>query len=138
MAQTTRDVEQLVNDYVDAWHGDYSKLDVVAESVTVYDPGAPGGEIHRRDALETYIRDLREGFPDLRIVIDDMLATDEVVMAEWTITGTHEGEYNDIPPTDREVELTGMDKILVADGNIREHRIYFNLQELFEQLGLAE
>ncbi|WP_276255441.1 ester cyclase [Halomontanus rarus] len=139
MAQTAPDAEQLVENYAEIWNdAAYGMIpEVTAESVTVYDPGAPDGEVHGRDGLEAFLRELRTAFPDLHIAIEDILASDEVIMGEWTVTGTHEGEFNDIPPTDRERELTGMDKILVADGRVQEHRIYYDLHELFEQLGLT-
>lgn len=127
-----------MNDYVNLWNGDFSKLDVVSESVTVYDPGVPDGELHGRDAVEKHIKELHAAFPDFQIALEDTLASDELIMGEWTATGTHEGEFNGIPPTGREIDLTGMDKIRVRNGAVQEHRIYFNLQEMFEQLGLTE
>lgn len=130
--------EQLTSDYVDLWNGDFSKLDVVSTSVTVHDPGAADGELHGRDAVETYIKELREGFPDFQITVEDTLTSDDLIMGEWTATGTHEGEFNDVPPTGNELDLTGMDKIRVADGTVQEHRIYYNLQEMFEQLGVTQ
>lgn len=138
MAQATPDVEQLVSDYEDVWNGDFSKLEVVSESADVYDPGAPGGAVHGRDGVEAYVRELQTGFPDLRITIDDWVARDEMVMLEWTATGTHEGEFDDIPPTGREIDITGMAKILVSDDKIREDHIHWDTQEMFEQLGLTE
>jgi steroid delta-isomerase-like uncharacterized protein len=138
MAQATRDVEQLISDYQDLRNGDFSKLDVVAESATIRDPAAPEGEVQGRDALEAYLREFRSGFPDLRITIDDTLAGDEAVTAEWTATGTHEGEFNGIAPTEREIGIAGMDNIQVAGGRVQEHWVYYDLRELFEQLGLTE
>lgn len=138
ITEPTAEVEQVVNDYLDVWHGDFSKLEVVAESVTVSDPAAPDGEIHGRDAFEAFVREVRTGFPDMTFSIDEQVASDGVLMYEWTGTGTHEGEFNDIPPTGQELELTGMSKTVIADGKVQEDRIYFNLQELFEQLGLTE
>lgn len=114
MERTTRDVEQLMSDYLDLWNGDYSKLEVVSESTALYHPNAPEEGIHGRDALEAHIRELYDAFPDHHLAIDDMLPSDEVVMTEWTMTGTHEGEYNGLPPTEREIELTGMGKTMIA------------------------
>lgn len=42
------------------------------------------------------------------------------------------------PPTNREIEIMGTDKILITDDKVQEHRIYYNLQEMFEQLGLTD
>lgn len=136
----TTEHDQLVRDYLDVWNEEeYAKLPaVVADSITVYDPGAPEGEVHGRDAFEAFLRELRTGFPDFQVTIDDRLDGENVVMGEWTVTGTHEGEFDDVPPTEREIELTGMDKLVIADGKVQEHRIYYNLQEMFEQLGVTE
>lgn len=140
MAEPKQEVESLLGDYIDVWNeADYSKLpDVVDESIDVFDPGAPGGELHGRDALEGFIREIRTGFPDFEVRLGDVLAADDIVMAEWTATGTHEGEFNGIPPTERELELEGMDKFLLEDGKLQEHRIYYDLQGMLEQLGVAE
>lgn len=135
MTVAARDVER---EYRELWNEDFSKLDVVAESVDVSVPSMSDGEIHGRDAFEAYLRELRTGFPDWHVTVDDVLAGDGMVMKEWTVTATHEGEYNGIPPTHREMEGSGMAKILIRDGKMQEDRLYYDLQEVFEQLGLTE
>jgi len=139
MAQSTPDVEQTVKSYVDVWNtGDYAKIpDVVAESATIYDPGAPKGELHGRDGVESHLRELRSGFPDFTITIEDMLSSDEVAMVEWTVTATHEGEFDDIPPTGQQITLRGMSKTVITDGKVREDRIYHDFHEFLDQLGLV-
>lgn len=128
-----------MDDWGDLWSGDFSKLDVASESVAIYDPAAPGGEVHGRDALESYIRKLHTAFPDFTMDMheNDMLTSDDVVMIEWTGTGTHEGEFAGIPPTGREFRVIGMSKILISDGKVQEDRIYFDPRELLDQLGLT-
>jgi len=138
MAADTPDIEQVVNDYVAVWNGDFSKADVISDSVSHYQPNVPDGGIHGRGAVEAHIRSFREAFPDQHQTIDDMLATDEVVMTEWTLTGTHEGEYVGIRPTGREIELEGMGKTRIADGRIEDDRLYYDRQAILEQLGLAD
>lgn len=142
MAETSAtDHEQLMTiyqDYEDLWNGDFSNLDVIADSMTFYDPAAPEGEIHGRDVFEAYLHEVRTAFPDWHIEVDDLLVGDGVIMKEWTVTGTHEGEFNGIPPTEREIEISGMAKVLIADGKVQEDRLYFNQQDVFEQLGLTE
>lgn len=130
--------EQLLNDYAGLWNGDHSDFETVSESVLVADPGAPEGEIRGRDAFRSYLDELRTGFPDFHVRLDEVLAGDDVIMAEWTVTATHEGEFDGIPPTGRKMGFSGMDKLLVADGKVQEHHIYYDVQEMLEQLGLAE
>lgn len=139
MAKTSATkIESLMSDYTELWNGDFSKLDVVAESVDIYHHAAPDGVIHGRESLKGFIHEFHSAFPDFHIAVDDWISSDEVVMKEWTMTGTHEGEFNDIPPTGREIESMGMAKILVADGKVQEDRLFYNPQVMFEQLGLKE
>jgi steroid delta-isomerase-like uncharacterized protein len=133
--------EQTLNayqDYEDLWNGDFSKLSVVAESIAVYNPSLPDGELHGREAFEAYLREIRSAFPDWQVVADDLLVGDGIVMKEWTITGTHEGEYEGVPPTGREIEFKGMAKDIIADGEVQEQWLYHDPQEVYEQLGLIE
>lgn len=136
MAKTsTPEIDALMSEYTELWNGDFSKLDVVAESVAVYHPAAPDGVVRGRDALEAFIREFHSAFPDFRITVDDWMSTDGVAMKEWTVTGTHKGEFNGIPPTGSEIETSGMAKIRIADGRVQEDRLYYNPQLMAEQLG---
>lgn len=139
MSKTEKtDHESLMNDYTALWNGDFSKLDVVAESVDLYVPSLSDGEIHGRDAFEAYLRELRTGFPDWHVTMKDMLANEDVVMKEWTVTATHKGEYNGIPATERTIDISGMGKILIVNGEVQEDHLYYDFHELIEQLGLTE
>lgn len=98
-------IEQIISDYVDVWNGDFSEIGVVSESISLDHPNAPEGGVHGRDAFEDDVRGLHEGFPDHHLMVDAMLIGGEIVMTEWTTTGTHEGEYKDVPPTGHELDL---------------------------------
>lgn len=134
MADTTQH-EQLVNDWYALWSGDLSKLDVLAESVEIVDPLA---ELHGRDEVEGFVREVQTAFPDIDFTLTDLLASDDLVMAEWRVTGTHEGEFKDIPPTEHEVDQQGMEKLLIAGNKVKEARIYFDQQEMLTQLGVTD
>ena len=127
--------EQPMSDYLALWHGEYSKIDSVSDSFVAYEPSAPDGAVHGRDAFEAYVRELRTAFPDFTITAEALLEDDEIVMAEWTATGTHEGEFNGLPPTGRRFEHRGMSKFVIADGKVQEERMYYNPLEIAEQLG---
>lgn len=127
--------EQLVDDWYALFNGDLSKLDVLAESIAINDPLA---ELHGRDEVEAFIQEMRTAFPNMQLSWTDMLADDDVVMVEWSVTGTHEGEFTGIPPTGNEVEQQGMEKLLISDDKVQEAMIYFDTQEMLAQLGAAE
>ncbi|MEF8790810.1 MAG: ester cyclase [Haloarculaceae archaeon] len=130
--------EQPMSAYLALWNGEYSKIDSVSDSFVAYEPSAPGGEVHGPDALEAYVRELRTAFPDFTITPEALLEDAEIVMTEWTATGTHEGEFNGLPPTGRTFEHRGMSKFVIADGRIQEERMYYDPREIAEQLGFLE
>jgi steroid delta-isomerase-like uncharacterized protein len=140
MAQATSDVEQCVKEWVAIWNTvAYERLpDVLDESAAVYDPGAPDGVLEGRDEFEAHLRELRTAFPDFTIRLEEMLSEDGVAMIEWIATATHEGEFDGIPATNREIELRGMSKTLVRDGEIVEDRVYHDFHAFLEQLGLTD
>lgn len=137
MSDTDSQTGQVVRDFV-AWeNGDSSKVDVVSESLDIYNPGLDGGEVHDRESYAAYLREGRSAFPDMQIAIEEIVVDGETVMAEVRITGTHEGEFNGIPPTDRSVDIRGIGKFLIIDGTVEECHIYYDSQEMANQLGVT-
>jgi steroid delta-isomerase-like uncharacterized protein len=138
MAQATTDAERVATDYVELWNERaFERIpDLVSESFVHVDPN--GSEVHGRDGMEEYIRGILSGFPDLHVDVTEMVSSGGTVMYEATLTMTHEGEFEGIPPTGRELEIPEMATIEVADGTVEAHRVYFDNQETLRQLGLVE
>ena len=86
-------------------------------------------------------RTFRSSGLDFRIFtsrqIRSIVSRCDVVIVEFTITGTHDGALKGIPPTGRKLELRGMEKFRVVDGQIQEMHAYFDSQEIPEQFGLT-
>jgi len=78
------------------------------------------------------------GFPDSRIVIDSCIAEGDTVVSRWTLTGTHDGMFQGIPPTGRPVKFSGMECNRVADGRLIEHRAMFDNLALLQQIGAMQ
>ena len=137
MGKTVSQTEQIVRDFV-AWeNGNSSKVDIVSESIDVYNPGLDGGEVHDRESYAAYLQEGRSAFPDMQIALEEIVANGDIVMAEVRITGTHEGEFKGLPPTDRSVDIRGMGKFLVTDGTVEECYLYYDTQEMANQLGIT-
>ena len=138
MAETTADAERLLEEYETIWNErDYSKIpDVVSESYVRVSPVAGEG-VRGHDGLEEFIRGLEASFSDFEVSFEEQLVGEDVAMFEATFTGTHDGEFNEIPPTNEEVEFPNMSIIQFEDGKIREHRTYYDPQEFAEQIGVT-
>lgn len=69
---------------------------------------------------ETFL-EAREGFPDLNIAVEDVMAEEDRVAARVTMRGTHLGEFQGIAPTGKRVEVRAIDMFRIREGKIVEH-----------------
>lgn len=78
--------------------------EVLAANVQLHDPAAPdcpAGIKHVKQLETGYMK----GFPNKKLKIDQIFATNDQVAVYWTCTGTHKGQYEDIPATNHEIKL---------------------------------
>lgn len=137
MTGDTTDPERLVAEYIALWNDrEFSKLShVVSESFTLTSPTA--GTVQGPDAVEAHARSVVGGFPDYRIAVHETLVGEGVVVTESTLSGTHEGAFDGIPPTGDSFDVQAMAKFVVEDSELREERAYFDLYDVLGQLGLV-
>jgi steroid delta-isomerase-like uncharacterized protein len=82
-------------------------------------PGDPPAKLI--DTFKETFSEAREGFPDLTISIEDVMAEGDWVTARVTMRGTHRGEFQGIAPTGKRVEVRAIDMFRIEDGKIAEH-----------------
>ena len=63
---------------------------------------------------------LRNAFPDICMEIDDLFAEGNKVGCRFTVTGTHSGIYQGIPPTGNKISIQGINIFQIDDGKIVE------------------
>lgn len=73
--------------------------------------------------------------PDAQIAVHGSLAERDLVASRWTITGTHRGEFQGVPPTGRQVTMSGIDISRCVDGKVAEHWAQFDLVGVLQQIG---
>ena len=95
-------------------------------------PGMPPGlDGMKQSALLT-----NKAFPDMQAKLEDMLAEGDKIACRWTATGTHEGEFMGVPPTNKPVTITGIHIDRIAGGKIVETWNYSDMMEVMQQLGM--
>ena len=99
----------------------------------------PGMRLSRGpEGLREFARSLHDGFDDIHVVIDDLIATEDGVAARWhTDRQTHTGVYRGIPPTGRSVRTTGNNLYRIKDGRIRAAWVEADSVGLAQQLGVV-
>jgi steroid delta-isomerase-like uncharacterized protein len=80
----------------------------------------------------------RSAMPDLRVVIEDMIAEEDKVAVRYTLEGTHEGELFGIPPTGKRLSVKSISVERVSGGKIREHWRITDSLDMMQQLGVME
>ena len=110
--------------------------ELVAPDLRDTSPGIPPGvPTTGPDTLKSIVSQLRSAFPDLQITIDEMIAEGDTVVARTTVTGTHRGNFQGIPPTGKRVSWGTIDIVQLRDGQFVSH---YGLQDglgLLQQVG---
>ena len=73
------------------------------------------------DTFKETFAEAREGFPDLSITVEEVMAEGDRVAARVTMRGTHRGEFQGIAPTGKRVEVKAIDMFRISGGKIVEH-----------------
>ena len=72
------------------------------------------------EGIRQLISSVRSGLPDINVTAEDILADGDKVAYRWSARSTHRGELMGIPPTGKQVTMTGTDIYRIQDGKIVE------------------
>ena len=135
---TTQDSGNVMRQYFDAisrrdfdairkiYHPDYSYT------------GANGDRQDGPEAGLAVARTYTTAFPDLTFDIRHMhTAGADVVVTEFVVRATHQGELMGIAPTNRSIEVPICNIIELRDGRVYAEREYFDMAHLMQQLGVT-
>jgi steroid delta-isomerase-like uncharacterized protein len=103
------------------------RYEIVA-TAEVYD-GA--GEVDR------YYQETRAAFPDQRNELIALHHSDDAVIAEFWLRGTHNGDFRGVPPTGKSFECRMAAFFLFEDDKLVCERVYFDAITILSQLGLV-
>jgi len=79
----------------------------------------------------------RTAFPDMRYMLEHIIAEGDIVVEHWTARGTHRGRLFGIAPTDKHFENTGINIHHIVDGKIVEIWEVADGLGLLQQLGVV-
>jgi predicted ester cyclase len=109
--------------------------DFVAPNFVNHDP-SPGFTPDLEGLKQAYNHFLAAN-PDGYHVVEDMLAEGDKVVTRLSARGTQTGELFGIPPTDKQVSMTGIAVHRIANGKIVEHWSEIDNLGMMEQLGVV-
>jgi len=97
--------------------------------------GAPGlnKEVH-----EGFTRAFLEAFPDIEHVVEDIIESGQKVILRGYFTGTHQGNFNGIPPTNKKVKASWIDIMeFNSQGQVQNEWVEVDMVGVMQQLGVV-
>ena len=118
----------IVRRWIETFNKPYrpqTEVDVLAPGYITHAPWLPGPL--DLEAWSQFTASFVEAFPDLRLTVEDIFSGEDMVAARVAFRGTHRGEFQGIPPTDKEVAFSSMEFNRVVDGKVEEHWVELDL-----------
>jgi steroid delta-isomerase-like uncharacterized protein len=85
--------------------------------------------------FKPFVQALRSAFPDMKVTIDYVIEQGDKVVARWTSTMTHRGEFLGIAPTGKKATITGTTTQRISGGKIVEGWDNWDQLGLLVQIG---
>ena len=132
---SNEDVKALLRRWTDAWneHDPDSAAALLKENYVRHDTNGP--DVIGPAGAKMFLRGIFDAFPDLRLEVTALIAENHLVAVRYTVTGTHTGEFNGIPPSGRNVDFQAHDWFSVDDGKISEQWVIIDVLGLLQQIG---
>lgn len=99
----------------------------------------PTGDVYDgAEEVQRYFDDTRAAFPDQRNELVELHHTDDGVIVEFMLKGTHEGPLRGIPPTGKPFECRCTSFFIFEGDSLVCERAYFDSATIMAQLGLIQ
>jgi len=89
------------------------------------------------EAFKQFVSAYLTAFPDLHFTIEDQIAEEDKTTLRYTARGTHRGDLMGIPPTGKQVTVTGIFITRWANGKAEESWFNFDALGMLQQLGVV-
>jgi steroid delta-isomerase-like uncharacterized protein len=91
-----------------------------------------------KDGVKAFFRIQIAAFPDLRMDVEDVVASGEKVVTRVRFTGTNRGEFMGMPATGKSVDVQLIDMFRFGDdGLLHEHWGVLDAMAMMQQLGVV-
>jgi steroid delta-isomerase-like uncharacterized protein len=89
------------------------------------------------EEVARYFEETRTAFPDQRNELIAMHHSDDAVIVEANLYGTHDGPFRGLPPTGRKFEMRFCAIFVFEEDRLVCERVYFDPGTVLRQLGIA-
>jgi steroid delta-isomerase-like uncharacterized protein len=124
--------------YLDAWNAhDPAAVARCMANDAIYEDVALGRVLHGPSEIAAFVEEATRASSDFRFQEVSLFTAGGAYANEWIMTGTNDREVQGVPATGRSFRVRGASVgKLDTNGRIVENRDYYNLAEMFAQLGI--
>jgi steroid delta-isomerase-like uncharacterized protein len=115
--------------------GRYDVLDEILSADFVDHDPAPD-QASGIDGLKSFFRTMRTAFPDLKAEPVEISVTDTHVAMRYTISGTHQGEFQGVAPTGKSFKVAALQLARFENGRCVERWGSTDELGMMKQLGI--
>ncbi|MBC5747671.1 ester cyclase [Dysosmobacter sp. NSJ-60] len=90
------------------------------------------------EGMRQHLVAVKKTYPDYKMKVIRQYVDGDYVISEFVMRGTHKGDFLGIAPTNKVLEITGVDIDKVIDGKIVEHGGATTTFETFWENGLIK
>ena len=88
------------------------------------------------EGFKQYVSMMRAAFPDFHIAIEDQVAEGDKEVHRCIARGTHTGDFMDIAPTNKQVEISAIVIDHISGGKVMETWAEVDMFGMLQQLGV--
>lgn len=110
-------------------------METFAENAVDHDPAPTQGP--GRAGFKAFFTGLLSAFPDAHIEAEKVVVDDDHVALAYTLTGTHQGDFEGVAPTGKRIEVRGLQIGRFENAQIVERWGMSDLLGIMQQLGAA-
>src|SRR5437867_10010737 len=111
-------VRKLADTFNNPHNRESSYFDFYDNSLIIH--GFPPNVPANKEGFKQFIYLLWKAFPDIIITFEEIIVEGNWVACRYNLSGTHKGEFADLPPTDKQFRVNGMTVFSFRDAKVIE------------------
>lgn len=109
--------------------------ELVDDAIELRDPMTPHA-VRGKDVVRQRVGEMGKSFADSTMEIEEVIVAGDRVVVRAIWRGVQRGEFMGVPPTGKTVSCLTCEVLRMKNGKVVENISYFDVYEMFQQLGL--
>jgi len=127
---------ELIDRFLAGWsHNLPTLMTVFTDDIVYYDTPLQA-QLNGREELRNFAEAFFATFPDVEFTLaGPPIQSGNRAAVAWRVTGTQQGEFLGIPPSNQKMDLMGVSMMEVQDGKVVRNSDFWDMATLLRQIG---